>query len=268
VSRYPLDLRGVAEKLDRAADHISVLNNEIEEFRNAHPVTTFAEFDGGHDYVVKVRVPQTPDVRWGVILGDVIHNLRSALDHAVWELVQRNVRAGFRKTLSEAQESAIQYPICDTRKQFSDARVMPFLTTRQIAFSRKYQPYLGKWPEATPLSQLAWLSNTDKHRIVHGSHTALETWESGYRLQVRSNDDAGHLMASKAVVAVGDRLQDGDAVVRLTFDVRGPNPEVEAEGEFASDIRFGDGRPIPSAQLAHLHQVVLLRLQTLEAKFG
>ena len=141
MHRYPLDLTGALVKLDRAAEHIRFLVGEVDAFQKDNPLTTFAEFEANRDFLVKVRVPQTPDLQWGVVLGDAVHNLRSALDHAAWELVQRNVRAGFKPVLTEKQERLIQYPISDDRARFKTAPVMRFLTTRQIALLRRYQPY-------------------------------------------------------------------------------------------------------------------------------
>jgi hypothetical protein len=274
VSRYPLDLRGVAEKLDRAAHHIRVLDKEIADFRKEHPITTVAEFEGGKTFVVKARVPETPHLRWGVMLGDAIHNLRCALDHAVWQLVQRNVAAGFKVAPTDAQEKSIYFPITDTRGKFEKAQVLRFLTTRQITFLRWRQPYRSQWPAATPLSELAWLSNFDKHRIVHAAHVGLESWDD-FKLHMRSNLSAGRVMASEALVSPGDRLADGTPIVRLTFEVpsgvraaTGKEPFLEVQGEFKSEIRFGEGRPMPSSQLGKLHELVLLRMQTLEHRLG
>lgn len=274
MGRYPLDLRGVFAKLDRAASHIAALDKEVAKFRAAHPITTFAEYEGGRTFLVRVRVAEMPDLRWGVRLGDAIHNLRCALDHAVWELVQRNVRAGFKSQPKEAQQRRITYPIAYKRKDFYNSEAVRFLTTRQVAFVRRFQPYLRPRPEATPFGELGWLSNTDKHRIVHGTHVALESWDD-FRLHCESNLSAGRIMASEALIGPGDRLTDGTAIVRLTFeapaDVRaatGQEPYVEVHGEFKSEIRFGEGRPIPSSQLSRLHDVILTRMKTLEMRLG
>ncbi len=274
MGRYPLDLRGVAEKLDRAAYHIDLLDKEIANFRREHPITTFAEYEGGKTFLVKVRVPATPDLRWGVMLGDAIHNLRCALDHAVWELVQRNVRAGFKSEPTQAQKGRITYPVAYERSSFYGATAVRFLTTRQVAFVRRFQPYLRPRPEATPLAEIAWLSNTDKHRIVHATHFALETWDD-FKLHCQSNLSAGRITASEPLIGPGDRLTDGTSVVRLTYEVPSKwraltrkEPWVEVKGEFKSEIRFGEGRPIPNPELTRLHEFIHTRLQTLERRLG
>ena len=274
MGRYPLDLRGVLSKLDRAAYHIGLLDKEIAEFRQEHPITTFVEFEGGRTFLVKVRVPETPDLRWGVMLGDAIHNLRCALDHAVWELVQRNVRAGFKSEPSDAQKRKITYPIAYERGQFYGSMAVRFLTTRQVAFVRRYQPYLRPWPQATPLGELAWLSNTDKHRIVHSAHAALETWDD-FNLHCKSNLSAGRIVASEPLIGAGDRLENDTAIVRLTYELpaewrgaTGKEPWVEVEGEFRSDIHFGDKTPLPSSELGRLHGLIFDRMRILKMTLG
>jgi hypothetical protein len=272
MARYPLDLGGVFAKLDRAAYYIGLLAREVAEFRKEHPITTFAEFEGGQTFLVKVRVPETPDLRWGVMLGDAIHNLRCALDHAVWELVQRNVRAGFKAEPTEGQKRRITYPIAYERKDFYKATAIRFLTTRQVAFVRRYQPYLRPWPQATPLGELAWLSNTDKHRIVHSAHAALETWDD-FKLHSTSNLSAGRGVAVEPLIGAGDRLEEGTAIVRLTYEMpaewraaTGKEPWVEIQGEFRSDIHFGDETPLPASELSRLHDFVLTRTRALQMR--
>jgi hypothetical protein len=82
-------------------------------------------------------------------------------------------------------------------------------------------------------------------------------------------------MASEALIGAGDRLEDGTAIVRLTFEVptewreaTGKEPWVEVQGEFKSEIRFGEGRPIPSFELSRLHNLILQRMRTLETRLG
>jgi hypothetical protein len=274
MGRYPLDLRGVFAKLERASEHIAALDHEVREFQAANPITTFAEFESGTTFLVKVRVRETPDLRWGVVLGDAIHNIRCALDHAVWELVQRNVRAGFKTQPTEAQQRRITYPIAYKRKDFINSEAVRFLTTRQAAFIRRFQPYLRPWPEATPFGELGWLSNTDKHRIVHGTHVALESWMD-FKLRVRSNLSPGRVIAFEPLIGAGDRLTDGATIVRLTYEgpaewreATGKQPWAEIAGEFRSELRFGEGRPIPMSELSRLHDLVLTRMKTLEIRLG
>ena len=39
------------------------------------------------EFLYLARVSREPPVRWGVMAGEIVHHLRSALDHLAWQLV-------------------------------------------------------------------------------------------------------------------------------------------------------------------------------------
>lgn len=59
------------------------------------------------------RVLHPPPLRLGVIVGDLVHNVRSALDHLVWQLVLANAQQPTRAT---------QFPVCSKREQWAWVR--------------------------------------------------------------------------------------------------------------------------------------------------
>lgn len=80
-------------KLDRAHEHIEDLKSEINEWVAANSPVDFRHDvapDGSIHVVYPVFDPQPDFYRWGVIAGDVLHNLRSGLDHLAWTLVKIN----------------------------------------------------------------------------------------------------------------------------------------------------------------------------------
>lgn len=40
------------------------------------------------DLVYRVRVARQPPIEWSTVVGDIVHNARSALDHLAWRLVE------------------------------------------------------------------------------------------------------------------------------------------------------------------------------------
>jgi hypothetical protein len=90
-----------------------------------------------HRYEFVPMLHRSPPLRLGVILGDMVHNLRSALDHLVWQAVLRN---GGRPNRSH------QFPICDDEKDWNDACNVVM--------------------KPAALSRLREISNEDKHRVV------------------------------------------------------------------------------------------------------
>lgn len=75
-------------KLLRAAEIIRELQAEVTAFHQSHPYKLVSEREASSGaHVVRVRILRTPPIRWGALIGDAIHNLRSALDLLVWQLV-------------------------------------------------------------------------------------------------------------------------------------------------------------------------------------
>lgn len=87
---YQPDFRGCWAKLDRAKTHRDVLKDEIGTAFGAasNRIGLSVEYDDESGYHV-FRAETFPDDlsrRWGILIGDAVHNLRGALDHLVWQL--------------------------------------------------------------------------------------------------------------------------------------------------------------------------------------
>lgn len=166
-----------AIKLDRAAEHIGELRRSIGEFKASGDLAAVTD-QRGSERVVRLVAKGEPAPRLSAIVGDFVHNLRSALDCvavAACEVEQQ-------RALAETEERSIQFPITKSAKDF-DAEVQRRLSLAgdsSVGFIRSRQPWyfvdqasvLGvKRHESAvrhhELSTLAWLSNTDKHRRVH-----------------------------------------------------------------------------------------------------
>src|SRR5271157_1593673 len=83
----PKQLAGIDEKLKRAEESIGDLNSQIVAFLQERP-------EGGlsHDKqkaakeFAEFHAERTIPLRFGVIAGEVIHHLRSSLEHIAWML--------------------------------------------------------------------------------------------------------------------------------------------------------------------------------------
>ena len=93
AAKAEASLDGPIAKLDRAKTHFQALNKSIGAFKRSKTqdfiVTHFDPDTGEKALSLKIlKEPKNPE--WGLILGDMVHNLRSALDHLVWQLVLLN----------------------------------------------------------------------------------------------------------------------------------------------------------------------------------
>jgi len=84
-------LIGVRLKMERAKEHIRELDGMISRFAESHPYTISSKEHPvpqiRHTTVFVSQVSSIPR-EVSVVIGDVVHNLRSALDHLAWQLVE------------------------------------------------------------------------------------------------------------------------------------------------------------------------------------
>src|SRR5215467_14021897 len=87
-AKRPPNLRGCRAKIERSQHHFDTLKQRIDDFsaRNSFGAIVKGDPDGTR-YVARVQNPPTiPSVEWALLIGDCVHNLRSALDYLVWEM--------------------------------------------------------------------------------------------------------------------------------------------------------------------------------------
>jgi hypothetical protein len=171
VLTNPPELLGCREKLDWAAEHIKLIRVETEAWLNANPVelpVTEHLVTGYHPHVISAATYfAKPPERFGVLIGNVLHNLRSALDHLVWQLVLLNGGAPL------AGAGGNTFPIYDAPQQ-RPFLVVPPSGLRGVkpyhrAFIESVQPYKVSPNDVSrnALRVLRELSDTDKHQLLH-----------------------------------------------------------------------------------------------------
>jgi hypothetical protein len=163
-----LDLTAANSKLARAREHADTLQRETVEAIKKEPThaVRVSEVDPQTGWCDIALVPQgVKEPRLSVILGDVIHNLRSALDYVVTALAEA----------SDAKlSSAHQFPIYKDAADYAARVGTPIAAkthgplhkiTHSLAVIEAWQPYRRKPdPRTDPLWGIHRFSNADKHR--------------------------------------------------------------------------------------------------------
>jgi hypothetical protein len=108
-------LRGPLLKVGRAKDHFAQLRDQVDAFL-ARPrwdwsMETEEYDDGTREYRVSASVDDLPPIELGLIAGDVVQNVRAALDQLIWGYSakeMRNLRTAFPiyLTVEEYEEKA------------------------------------------------------------------------------------------------------------------------------------------------------------------
>jgi len=108
---HPLD--GCRAKLDRAKETIESLALEISTFESRIPPPfQVTREHRGNEYVFIASGVATAPLRFAVIAGEIVHHMRSCLDHTIRALVVRN---------GNVPSVRHQFPICTSEKQFDEA---------------------------------------------------------------------------------------------------------------------------------------------------
>ena len=75
---------GIILKVTRAYEHLSMLRREIDLWNERTPYRLIPEVQAnGAKRFLRVHLAEPIPVMWSVILGEAVHDLRSALDHVV-----------------------------------------------------------------------------------------------------------------------------------------------------------------------------------------
>ncbi len=150
-------------KLDRAEETLQSLTAEIEEF-NAFAAQQIELTHGltpdGMEYVITAHGSIAIPARFAVICGEIVHHMRSALDHLICDLVVAN---GCDVTTRH------QYPICSSLDLYKEAVKkgnVRGLKKSTYAIIEAQQPYTQKNPADTILAVVQDFNNQDKHRLL------------------------------------------------------------------------------------------------------
>lgn len=258
--RHPLD--GVKLKVGRALEHLLALDDEIAAYRDKDPYKILREIDYGDSRLrFSYWLTEFPPPHLSVVIGDVVNNLRSALDHLAWQLVLAN--GGTPRSDRPATQFPIRLKQRDRSGNVRPPEVAGGVAPAVVAELDQLQPYQRRLdPEKHPLALLAELSNVDKHRTLHT--TALHTLQSEVTL---ITTDGRRLPGTPASGPVkhGEVL----AVFPLTHDDvanADPSAEIEAKGrDFLALEAAGSWGDEPVTQL--LERLVKYVDQTVVPKF-
>jgi hypothetical protein len=160
---------GIEAKIDRAGEHIDALYGEIREWAKGDPYTVEAEPKGqSTHHRLYVRLHEVPDVRrWGLLFGDAVHNLRSALDHLVY--------AGAIRVSGQDPPpdfNVLQFVIADDEPRWASGLYhlkVPPLSEEMRTFVKSVQPYEASGVDRVQYDFLRWLrdlDDADKHRAI------------------------------------------------------------------------------------------------------
>lgn len=161
-------------KLQRAEKHVAEAEAMIAAYVSSHPYEVGKGMEGEDGRSVRfLRFTEQPDNMLAVVIGDVIHNLRSALNHLAAACTPRENWDRVQFPIFERDPATIEE--LNWRKASLKAwnRQTSGMIPEAVAALQTLQPYYTGFDQKTwhGLSIVEELSNTDKHRelVITGS---------------------------------------------------------------------------------------------------
>jgi hypothetical protein len=240
-------------KVKRAQKHMVEIKCEIRRYQRLHPYRFERVVEPNPNRPVKwgLRITEQPDPMIALMLGDFVHNLRSALDHVVVASIPKKDRGrdtGFPFASHDifAKDANGNFVIENDQVRNNFERPIQGIDSKARAIIVALQPFHhGAIAHRHALGVVSRLDNADKHR-------ELTTFTSGL-LNVRV------VVTTKGVTLSGDTghpstiteyLKDG-AVVGFKDSLRGNRPVLPHEFPTEVDVNF-TGTPAVFIRLARL----------------
>lgn len=251
-------------KLQRAEEQLDELEPKIRAYTQGKPFRIADEPDIEDKWMVLryVDVRELPDPLWGVRIGEFLHDLRSALDNLVYQLVLVNgkepgdhnqfpIYTDPERPPGLAQKLKRKLPSGATRMD-----EMLFGVHRdQVAVIKELQPYLGLHIHRgakIALGSVSTLNNIDKHKIVHPSIAFSQ--RDGR--DAKPTHTAGPPPSDIAIEHRLGPIYEGAEAFRWAIVGGTDETEVAMEGEIPFDVAFGHSPNLTLANFSWIREQI------------
>ena len=232
-------LESAQAKISRAKEHLALISAEVREYLAAKPYEIAMKRDPDSRrmiYFMSTVRPTPP--RIPAVVGDVIHNLRSALDHLAYQLVWT--------ALGKPPGSHVYFPIADSRDLYLEQRrkQLKGAHPEAIAAVDALTPYRGA-------NDLLWklhkLNNVDKHRVLLTAGSAFDGVNIGPQMSRQMEKLINSMPSQKEAINIppmdlflrpADRLFPLKAGDELFIDA--PDAEPDEKLQFRFGLGFGE----------------------------
>lgn len=265
-------------KVNRAREHLNSLEEAERTFLAQKPYRT-ATTREGNDVVVRVHDLASIPPGLSLIVGDAVHNARTALDHVVMQLAMQGRGTLERAPSTDREERRLSFPVTDDDAGFKRwARdVEPYLSDSAIAVIEALQGFrlleqlekdhghLEEDERASyllldPLARLHRLDNHDKHRRL-----ALSLWFPGTvdhgAAAAPDSDDADVVtgpVTDPAILAMLEELDRRESEDPTTVDFFFAGGPVTEGAELGRFMRADGGWVVDDPEVSATLRIVLV----------
>ncbi len=240
-------------KLNWASYHLDSLEAKVREWRERHTHRYDSHFDheSGKQFVY-IRFPEPVPTEFRLIVGDCLHNLRSALDNLAIDLA-----ISYKgEPLPSNIESDSGFPIFVEENPSKLNKMLGGVNPCAKTVIEGLQPYRrGQKFRNDPLWQLNKLSNIDKHRLPHP--TLFATAGFGFvvpmGVAVDEIEPIFGPVKDRAPIARHPAVDDTGAEVNMQFT---PTLSIAFGQTAPKQLR---GLPVPD-RLSHIHRHIVRKV--------
>lgn len=251
-------LHGAILKTQRAGKHIEDLDLVVRLFCDTNPCRIFVDKNNpktGYQSVIVADVVKVPDII-GVLAGEAVNNLRSALDYVAWELVNATTGA---VSLKAKDLRRIQFPLLPTSNDATSEAILgyvPCVSAEIVELIRGVQPYQAGY---RPLAEMVALNRIDKHRTIVTAVAACMIAEHGIRFEGQFIDT--NRFDPEFVAKQKWSIAEKGKELAVFEPLNSADAEVHPELHFVLDVAFGEVNPptgiVPlCTQVKTFHEIV------------
>jgi hypothetical protein len=212
-------------RVNRAKATFERLNGEIAAFRAAHldVPSLIAEYDDDGNVRLIVKVKERPPLEWGLAGGDILVDLRTALDYAVYSLA---IAHGGKDPPDHAD--GLEYPICNSDLQWKQSigrKKLHGLSDDVVRFIEAQQPFQpGIGGSNAALAVLDSLVGINKHRFIQVAWIRTDLLRLRFRAQ-------GVVLEDVELFPIGGsgELEDGAVLGKFRMVPTSDDPKIEIE---------------------------------------
>ncbi|MEU3135772.1 hypothetical protein ABZ691_23650 [Streptomyces sp. NPDC006854] len=216
-------------KFDRSRHHVAQLTDAIRDYLDREPFAVYEEEEPEGNLVYRVRVGEPPPAELSLMLGDAIHNARSALDYLAWQLVEAS--GG-----TPSSSNSTMFPIAKSERDFIKAypERLKGASAEAITAVRSLRPFSGGDERFWRLHRL---DIADKHHLLVTVGLASPSVNVSLGLPDGPRMVLPILPADRACL-----LEDGAAVFRVMKAAReSASQGMGGPDSFSFDVAFGEG---------------------------
>jgi hypothetical protein len=258
---YLKPLEGSKLKVKRAKEHFRQIEAEIKTFNASKPYRIMVEEEPqSGDQLYRVKIKKQPPPMWATIIGDIVHNLRSALDLLVNDAVRANGNTPNRYTGFPVYKSADAFEAGFSGK-------VRGVSTKAIETIKSLKPYKDG-NEA--LWHIHCLDITDKHRLILSVGSAYRNFNVVLKMRVPWEE--GEVVKSPPIaLKPADQLyplKDGAVVMCVKAAARMSHSNDAPDYQFTFEVAFGDGEIVQGEPVLPTLQQLITSVESIIDIFG